>query len=245
MSGPGRKDSSSRISVTNLLPSNSHRRLAPYGKKSSSAPSSANVSRRKNNFRASISVVNDVNPDAGATNPTLRDCVAWQIISQQLSLQLEQRRNSEIAARRIRPVSSVERYKGHAPAITDQTGDLKFRPATDDDNLSHLSSHTGDSVLALEEDTTENASLLKTDVHTIPIEQVVQRFNSDLTTGLSNDMVTQHRTTFGENKLTPSRPPSLFWMFIKQLLIGFNGILWVATLFAFLSYVSSRSSFFF
>jgi magnesium-transporting ATPase (P-type) len=84
----------------------------------------------------------------------------------------------------------------------------------------------------------EDASLLKTDAHIIPLEKLVQRFDSNLTTGLTNDTVTQHRATFGQNKLTPARPPSLLWMFIKQLLIGFNGILWVATLFAFLSYVS-------
>lgn len=242
MSGLGRKNSSSRISWANLLPSNTDRRSVPYEKKSSSAPSSTTVSRRGNNFRASISVVNDVNPDSGITNPALRDCVAWQMISQQLSLQLEQRRNSEIAARRIRAFSLVDRYKGRAPSITDQPGDLQFLPAPDDDKISQIGSHTGDAVLALEEDEIKNASLLKTDVHTIPIEQLVQRYNSDLTTGLTNDLVVQHRTTFGENKLTPSRPPSLLWMFIKELLIGFNGILWVATLFAFLSYVSSRYS---
>jgi magnesium-transporting ATPase (P-type) len=85
----------------------------------------------------------------------------------------------------------------------------------------------------------EDTSLLKMDAHIIPLEKLVERFNSNLTEGLSNDTVTQHRATFGQNKLTPSRPPSLLWMFIKQLLIGFNGILWLATLFAFLSYVSS------
>jgi sodium/potassium-transporting ATPase subunit alpha len=83
------------------------------------------------------------------------------------------------------------------------------------------------------------------DEHIIPLEQLVERFNSDLTKGLSDDTVTQHRATFGQNKLTPSRPPSLLWMFIKQMLMGFNGILWLATLFAFLSYVSSLLCFLF
>ncbi len=89
-----------------------------------------------------------------------------------------------------------------------------------------------------DENSVEDTSLLEMDAHIIPLEKLVERFNSDLTKGLSNETVAQHRATFGQNKLTPSRPPSLLWMFIKQLLIGFNGILWLATLFAFLSYVS-------
>jgi magnesium-transporting ATPase (P-type) len=99
-------------------------------------------------------------------------------------------------------------------------------------------SNTLDRALEFDENATEDAPLLKTDAHIIPLEKLVERFNSNLTTGLTNDTVTQHRATFGQNKLTPSRPPSLLWMLIKQLLIGFNGILWIATLFAFLSYVS-------
>jgi magnesium-transporting ATPase (P-type) len=98
-------------------------------------------------------------------------------------------------------------------------------------------------VLEFDENAAEDASLLKMDAHIIPLEKLVERFNSDLTIGLTNDTVTQHRATYGQNKLTPSSPPSLLWMFIKQLLIGFNGILWIATLFAFLSYVSSQLSF--
>jgi magnesium-transporting ATPase (P-type) len=93
--------------------------------------------------------------------------------------------------------------------------------------------------LKLHDNVAEDASLLKTDAHIIPLEKLVERFDSNLTQGLTNDTVTQHRATFGQNKLTPSSPPSLLWMFIKQLLIGFNGILWIASLFAFLSYVSS------
>jgi magnesium-transporting ATPase (P-type) len=97
-------------------------------------------------------------------------------------------------------------------------------------------------VLEFDENAIEDTSLLKIDAHIIPLEKLVERFNSDLIKGLSNDTVTQHRATFGQNKLTPSRPPSLLWMLIKQLLIGFNGILWLAALFAFLSYVSRKKS---
>ncbi len=109
-------------------------------------------------------------------------------------------------------------------------------PKTDTSNLDF---NTADSGVEFDENAVEDTSLMKMDAHIIPLEKLVERFNSDLTKGLSNDTVTQHHAVFGQNKLTPSRPPSLLWMFIKQLLIGFNGILWLATLFAFLSYVSS------
>jgi magnesium-transporting ATPase (P-type) len=76
------------------------------------------------------------------------------------------------------------------------------------------------------------------DAHIIPMEKLIERLNSNLTEGLTDDIVTNHRNVYGLNKLTPSSPPSLFWMFIKELVSGFNGILWIATLFSFLSYVS-------
>jgi len=120
---------------------------------------------------------------------------------------------------------------------------LGIEPKTDTPNLDFNTADSG--VLESDENAGEDTSLLEMDAHIIPLEKLVERFNSDLTKGLSNDTVTQHRATFGQNKLTPSRPPSLLWMFIKQLLIGFNGILWLATLFAFLSYVSSLLCFLF
>jgi magnesium-transporting ATPase (P-type) len=121
------------------------------------------------------------------------------------------------------------------------SGFLGTAPGTE---TSNLDSNIVDSALELDENATEDASLLKMDTHVIPLEKLVERLDSNLTTGLTNDAITQHRATFGQNKLTPSSPPSLLWMFIKQLLIGFNGILWIATLFAFLSYVSSEFLFF-
>lgn len=93
--------------------------------------------------------------------------------------------------------------------------------------------------LELENETAESSSALQTDVHVIALERLLERFGSNLNTGLADDTVAQHRAKYGENKLTPSRPPSLLWMFVQQLVIGFNSVLWLATLFAFLSYVSS------
>ncbi|CAF3936314.1 unnamed protein product [Adineta steineri] len=194
-----------------LLPRNMVRRQETHLQTSRSAPSSANLSRRMNYRRASLFTSNDRETEDGSTNIIGRDCIAWQTMSQQLTLQLEQRRRSELTNLKVQSVSSNRKP-------------------------THIISNTTDATIALDENTIEDESLLKVDVHVIPLEKVVERFNSDLTNGLSDDIVTQHHATFGYNKLTPSRPPSLLWMFIKQLLIGFNGILWIATLFAFLSY---------
>lgn len=197
-------------------------------KTSSSAPTSANISRRKNHLRASLSGASDNGSDVVPINTIPRDCIAWQTMSQQLSLQLEQSRRSDLAANRNRAILLGDEHKDHV-IVPIETVERKS---------SCRNSIIADSELKTDEDTIEDTSLIKTDAHIIPLKNLVERFNSDLINGLTNDMVTQHRTTFGQNKLTPSRPPSLIWMFIKQLLIGFNGLLWIATLFAFLSYVS-------
>jgi hypothetical protein len=160
-------------------------------------------------------------------------------MSQHLNLQLEQKHRSDLIARHNRAASLTEEHKDYITVLIDKTNDLKVPPIMIKDKPPYLGPDVVDSALESDEGLIEDTSLLKMDVHIIPLEKVVERFNSNLTTGLTDDIVTQHHATFGQNKLTPSPPPSLLWMFIKQMLIGFNGILWLATLFAFLSYVSS------
>ena len=161
--------------------------------------------RRQDHARASVGAVSVAGSEGGGAGHTgRRDRVAWQTVSQNLTLQLDQRRMSELVVREVKPFN---------------TG-----------------AHTTVSALDLEADT----SLLKVDVHVVPLEKLVQRFDSNLTKGLTTETVIKNRSSYGENKLTPPSQPSLIWMFVKQLLVGFNGILWVATLFAFLSYVRSR-----
>lgn len=220
------------ISSANLLPDNVTCRQTAYLKTCSSAPSSANAGRRKNKFSSLVRAMSDAGSEGNSVNLIRQNFVAWQIISQQLTLQLQQRCRSELAARRSRALSLGGQRKYQTTVSIDEIQNLKG-PST------IINSNIVDPELeSVENVATEEGSLLKVDAHIIPLQKLVERFNSNLTQGLTNDMVTQHHATFGQNKLTPSRPPSLLWMLTKQLLIGFNGILWIATLFAFLSYVS-------
>ena len=221
------------LSSLNVAP-----RLKPHLKTSSSAPASANAGRRNNRLRASLRVTSDNGAEDGPVNIVRRDCIAWQTMSQHLTLQLEQRRRSELAARRIRPTVSTEEHKDHVTVLIDKTDNLKMPSTTVEVKPSYFRSDTADDASEFNENTIEDTKLLKMDVHVISLEKLTERFNTDLTKGLTDDTVTQHRSTFGQNKLTPAHEPSLLWMFIKELVIGFNGILWIATLFAFLSYVS-------
>ncbi|CAF1022502.1 unnamed protein product [Adineta steineri] len=225
-----------KSSKDDILPFNTGRRQTMPLKTSLSAPASANAGRRKNSLRSSLRAINIIGSEDSPVNNMQRDCIAWQTMSQQLSLQLAERRRYELARHRNRTISSPEEHQNHVTVLMDKTDVLKVPSKTTRDKSTYLPSSTDDITSELDEDITEDSSLMKVDTHIIPMERLVERFNSDLTKGLTNDIVTEHRTTFGENKLTPSHKPSLLWMFIKQLLIGFNGILWIATLFAFLSY---------
>ncbi|CAF1216379.1 unnamed protein product [Adineta steineri] len=225
-----------KSSKDDILPFNTGRRQTMPVKTSLSAPSSANAGRRKNSLRSSLRAINIIGSDDSPVYNMRQDCIAWQTMSQHLSLQLAERRRYELARHRNRMISSPEEHQNHVTVLMDKTDVLKVPSKTTRDKSTYLPSNTDDNALELDEDIIEDSSLMKVDTHIIPMEKLVERFNSDLTKGLTNDIVTEHRTTFGENKLTPSHKPSLLWMFIKQLLIGFNGILWIATLFAFLSY---------
>ena len=210
-----KENSSNRTSCADLLPDNVVHRSKLDTKQCASAPSSTNVGRLQKKSRTSLGVINVNRSETDPVNIIPRDCIAWQTMSQQLTLQLEQKYRSQLAPER----------EDHTAVIINEA------------NISEVPS-----VLVgveFDENTVEDTTLLKMDAHIIPLEKLIERFNSDLTNGLSNDIVTQHRATYGQNKLTQSRPPSLLWMFLKQLFIGFNGVLWIAALFAFLCYVSS------
>jgi magnesium-transporting ATPase (P-type) len=232
-------------SCKDLLPRNSARHQIVHLKTTSSAPASSNAGRRNNSRRASLRRISLIASEDSPVNMKQRDRIAWHTMSQHLSLQLGQIHRSKLAADRDRSIILDEKHKNTLIVPIDKTHGLNVSSGTIQDKPSHLICNTTDSALELHEDTIEETSLLKMDVHIIPLEKLTERFNTDLTNGLTTDTVTQHRATYGQNKLTPSRPPSLLWMLIKQLLIGFNGILWVATLFAFLSYVSLLYYFFF
>ena len=159
--------------------------------------------------------------------------VAWQTMCQHLNLQLEEhQRASELAAHHHRRQSSLLDPHQHTT--------MNIEPGMSSAvNKSLLASYSPSNV---DLTTIEDRDVLTTDIHIVPMATLVERLNSNLREGLTDDIVAQHRTQYGYNKLKPPPKPSLLWMFIKQSLIGFNGILWIATFFAFLSYVSKTSN---
>ena len=74
------------------------------------------------------------------------------------------------------------------------------------------------------------------DIHWIPLEQLFSRFQSNPSAGLSNSLVIKATQRYGKNRLTPPKEPSYLWLLFKELFAGFNWILWIACILAFLSY---------
>jgi magnesium-transporting ATPase (P-type) len=205
-----------------------------------SASSTATPVRRKSSLSAARRVINVIETGDGPSGAMRRSSIAWETMSQTLALQVQQyRRLSELAASRRQPKSIPEEHQDHTTMgmHEEEDSDKVVSTTTKDKLPDHRRSSAG-SISEFQESLMEDTSLLRTDVHIVPMAKLVERFHSDLQNGLSNDTVTQHRAEYGQNKLTPPPNPSILWMFIKQMLIGFNGILWIATLFAFLSYVS-------
>jgi hypothetical protein len=114
---------------SDLFPANIARRSTLYEKTSASAPTSTNAGRRKNNLRASLGAISNIRSKASPVNIIPRDCMAWQTVSQQLTLQLEQKHRSELAARRRRPILLGEQHNDHATMIIDKAHDLQV-PST-------------------------------------------------------------------------------------------------------------------
>ena len=228
------KDPSSERNDKDLPPYRTRQKVG-MTKSSSSLPTSSNPGRRDNRVRP-LRANSLVESDLTTNHIVERDCIAWQTISQHLRLQLEQRRKSDSAIGIDQNSTKID--NDDSVAVIDRSGYFKASSVAIGNKLSQRLPNAGDSTIESADNTTEDLSALKVDVHTVPLEQLVQRFDTDLKNGLTNEMVILHRTAFGQNKLTPSRPPSLLWMLLKELFIGFNGILWIATLFAFLSYVS-------
>ena len=103
-----------------------------------------------------------------------------------------------------------------------------------DDYTTNQSSRPKDSTVQLWPDT--DKSHAEQDVHIIPLDEVFQRFHTNPKSGLSSDSIPDARAHYGENKLTPPKPPNYVWLLIKQLFTGFNSILWLAGILAILTY---------
>ena len=83
---------------------------------------------------------------------------------------------------------------------------------------------------------TVDKARLEQDAHIIPLADLFQRFHTSHQGGLPTDSVPEALVHFGSNKLTPPKPPNYFWLLFKELFMGFNTILWVAGILAFLAY---------
>jgi hypothetical protein len=119
-----------RTSWADLLPNNFARRSASYRNTCGSAPTSTNAGRRKNNHRASLGAINNMRSETRVINIIPRDCIAWQTVSQQLTLQLEQKRRSGLEARRRRAILLGEERKDHISVLIDKAHDSKVRSTT-------------------------------------------------------------------------------------------------------------------
>lgn len=74
------------------------------------------------------------------------------------------------------------------------------------------------------------------DNHSIALDDLYQRFHTDPRQGLSTSSVIHAQARYGDNKLTRPKSSGFLSLLVKELFIGFNIILWVAGVFAFLAY---------
>ncbi|CAF4907246.1 unnamed protein product [Rotaria sp. Silwood1] len=83
---------------------------------------------------------------------------------------------------------------------------------------------------------TVDRSCLEQDVHIIPLDDLYQRFHTNPRDGLSAASVIDGQIQYGANRITPPKQPSYLRLFINELFIGFNAILWIASILTFLAY---------
>lgn len=76
-----------------------------------------------------------------------------------------------------------------------------------------------------------NLGELKQDVtiedHKLTIEQLVAKYDTHLTQGLSKDLAAIRLARNGPNTMTPPKPQSEFYKFAKHLFSGFSNLLWL------------------
>jgi magnesium-transporting ATPase (P-type) len=73
--------------------------------------------------------------------------------------------------------------------------------------------------------------------HEIPLNELCRQFNlCDVHEGLTTAQVQHAQLIYGLNELTTSPQPSYLRLFFLQTFTGFNTVLWIAAMFAFLAY---------
>ena len=80
------------------------------------------------------------------------------------------------------------------------------------------------------------------DVHTVTVEQLCERFGTDVETGLSSQQAKEGNDQFGLNELTPP-PTTPEWVkFLKNLFTGFSMLLWAAAILSFAAFGLEHAS---
>eukprot|EP00095_Tigriopus_kingsejongensis_P009713 maker-scaffold115_size343722-snap-gene-2.21 protein:Tk09713 transcript:maker-scaffold115_size343722-snap-gene-2.21-mRNA-1 annotation:"sodium potassium-transporting atpase alpha chain" len=77
---------------------------------------------------------------------------------------------------------------------------------------------------------------LELDVHSVPIEELCKRFNTNLNNGLTKRQVEENLAKYGKNALTPP-PTTPEWIkFCNNLFGGFSLLLWFGAILCFVAY---------
>ncbi|GMR37075.1 hypothetical protein PMAYCL1PPCAC_07270 [Pristionchus mayeri] len=80
-----------------------------------------------------------------------------------------------------------------------------------------------------------------TDMHTIPLEELISKLNTDVKNGLTSTEASALLAQNGPNSLTPPDKKSMFRLFLKNIFGGFNSLLWVAGIMSFIGYAIETS----
>ena len=84
---------------------------------------------------------------------------------------------------------------------------------------------------------------LELDVHKVPVEELCQRYSTDLTAGLTEAKAKANLERDGPNALTPP-PTTPEWVkFCQNLFGGFAMLLWLGAILCFLAYGIQATTF--
>lgn len=82
---------------------------------------------------------------------------------------------------------------------------------------------------------------LNIDDHLLPIEKLVERYGTDLQSGLSTKKVAKIRKTEGLNQLTSVKQVPEYVKFINRMTGGFSCLLWFGAILCFIAYFLNKS----
>ena len=73
--------------------------------------------------------------------------------------------------------------------------------------------------------------------HKIALDDLCAQLNlRDIRAGLTTTQVNEAQNNYGLNELAPAPHPGFIRLFFLQTFTGFNALLWIAAIFAFLAY---------